>query len=132
MRRVSTATCTSGDPVSPSWVRCSRIVSTLFSTTANFFFLLFFSVSQPVQRHMLPHAANRIVRDPARLFDVPRYLRSQLVHAREPLLRPYPPHEAHIHDETVQVPLEIEKMSLDATLAPLEGRGHPDVGGGRV
>src|SRR5918998_2432656 len=103
MRRVSTATCTCGDPVSPSWVRCSRIVSSLFSTTANFFFLLFFSLSQPVQRHMLPHAPYTIVRHTPGLFDVARYLRPQLLYARELLLRPNPVGEVHVYDAAVEV-----------------------------
>src|SRR5215210_2506000 len=59
MRRVSTATCTSGDPVSPSCVRCSWIVSVFCSATANFFFLLFVHVRiiRPIQSLMLPHAS---------------------------------------------------------------------------
>src|SRR5215203_298788 len=63
MRRVSTATCTSGDPVSPSCVRCSSMISSFCTATANFFFLLFvhFSHVQPVRLFMLPHASNSIV-----------------------------------------------------------------------
>src|SRR5215216_3420694 len=103
------------------------MVSSLFSTTANFFFLLFFSLSQLVQRHMLPHASNSIVGYAPGLLDVPRYLHLELLYAREPLLRPYPPHEAYVHDTTVEIPLETQQIGLDAALAPLEGRGHPDV-----
>src|SRR5215210_5800897 len=62
MRRVSTATCTSGDPVSPSCVRFSWIISAFCSATANFFFLLFvhFSIISPIRLFMLPHAMHRI------------------------------------------------------------------------
>src|SRR5829696_6520418 len=47
-------------------------------------------------------------------------------------IRSYPPHEAHIHHAPVEIPFEVEQMSLDAPLTPLEGRGHPDVGAGGV
>src|SRR5215203_850012 len=61
MRRVRTATCTSGDPVSPSCVRFSCIISAFCSATANFSFLLFifFSAVSPIQPLMLPHVTNQ-------------------------------------------------------------------------
>src|SRR5215207_3550334 len=138
MRRVSTATCTSGEPVSPSWARCSWIISSLFSTTANFFFLLFFSVlflrlsSQSIQSHMLPHASKGIVGYPPRLVHVPRNLLLELLDTAKPLLRPDPPHEAHVDDASVEVTLEVEEVRLHAALAPLEGRRDADVGARRV
>src|ERR687897_514823 len=62
MRRVSTATCTSGDPVSPSCVRFSRMISAFCSATANFSFLLFvfIYIVSPIQLLMLPHAIDSI------------------------------------------------------------------------
>src|SRR3954447_15162392 len=68
MRVVSTATWTSGDPVSPSLVAYSRIISSLFSTTANFSLLLFvLLLSQPVSlvTYMLPHEIKHLPRQPA-------------------------------------------------------------------
>src|SRR3712207_1457195 len=81
---------------------------------------------------MLPHASDRIVRYPPGLLDVPGYLLLELLHAREPLLGPYPPYQANIHHAPVEVPPEPDHVGLDATLAAPEGRGHPDVDAGRM
>src|SRR3712207_58542 len=77
---------------------------------------------------MLPHASEGMVCYSTCLVHVSRYLLFELLDAGEPLLRPYPPHEAHVHDAPVEVALEIYQVRLDAVLTPLEGRRHADVG----
>src|SRR3712207_3446294 len=147
MRRVSTATCTSGDPVSPACGRFSRIVSSCCSTTANLFFRLFifFYLIRPVRSFMLPHASHRIVRcnrlgngpgkvllpqtfgDEPGLLHVALDLLSELANAGEPTLFPYTSHKTDVHLAPVEIAVEVQEMGLDTALGTTEGGSHPHV-----
>src|SRR5215218_11200404 len=139
MRRVRTATCTSGDPVSPSCVRCSSMIFSLCSTTANFFFLLFihFSLFNPFgplcyHMHQLVSCAKdaRSARstsyDPGLLNVAPNLL-CEFVDARESSLLPNTLHEADVYNAPIEITLEVEQIGLDPALGAPEGGSHPDV-----
>src|SRR5215212_2816582 len=111
MRRVSTATCTSGDPVSPSCFWCSRMISSLCSTTANFFFLLFAHFSLCLT-HSTLYATTCINR-----YRAPKPPSAQSIS--------YDPGLPYV--APVKVTLEIEEVGLDAALGAPEGRSYPDV-----
>src|SRR3712207_2968540 len=81
---------------------------------------------------MLPHASKDMVCYPACLAHVPFNLLFELLDAGEPLLLPYPPYKAHVHDAPVEVALEVDQVRLDAVLTPLERRRHANVGARRV
>src|ERR671912_1643138 len=115
------------------------MISSLCSTTANFFFLLLvhFSLYKPFgplcyHMHQLvscakdPGSALSTNYDPGLLYVAPNLL-CELVDARESSLLPNTPHEADVYNAPVEIPLEVEEIGLDSALCAPEGGSHPDV-----
>src|SRR5215210_2894333 len=76
-----------------------------------------------IQVHRLPETFGE---NPGLLYVAPD-LPGELIDSREASLFPYAFHEADVYHAPVQIPLEIDEMSLDAALDPPESRRHADV-----
>src|SRR5215212_6003638 len=73
-----------------------------------------------------PRSAQSTSYNPGLLYVAPNLSR-ELIDTRESSLLPYALHEADVYNASVEIPLEVEEIGLDAARPQPEGRSHPDV-----
>src|SRR5919198_353439 len=144
MRSVSRAICTSGEPVSPSWVRNCSIKLFLRSSVSGIggssnrhasemppqggFQKTFFcqQIREEVTTVSLPSKGTGSEPE-TRLLRIRLDLSAERLDGGKPAFFPYPRHEGERHGLTIDVAREIEKICLDGQCGLAKGRTDADV-----